>query len=70
MYIVLHVCINIWCVKWDNITIVNCLIDMIDTYSQALHDPFAHGRGQVKSNTLTCTPRNNGCVPNQIAGKV
>ena len=26
-----------------------------------------HGRGRVKSNTLTCTP---SCVPNQIAGKV
>ena len=38
--------------------------------SQASRDPSAHGRGQVKSNTLTCTPRNNSCVPNQIAGNV
>ena len=38
--------------------------------SQASRDPSAHRRGQVKSNTLTCTPRHNSCVPNQIAGKV
>ena len=28
-----------------------------------------HGRGQVKSNTLTCTPHNNSCMPNKIAGR-
>ena len=31
--------------------------------SQVLHDPSAHRRGQVKSNTLTCTSCNNSCVP-------
>ena len=35
--------------------------------SQASRDPSSQ---KVKSNTLTCAARHNGCVPNQIAGKV
>ena len=38
-------------------------------HSQALRDPSLL-KGQVKSNTLTCAAHHNGCVPNQIAGKV
>ena len=37
--------------------------------SQASRDPSSR-KGQVKSNKLTCAARHNGCVPNQIAGKV
>ena len=37
--------------------------------SQASRDPSSR-KGQVKSNTLPCAARHNGCVPNQIAGKV
>ena len=46
------------CVSWT----LPCIV-------KASCDPSAHGRGQVKSNTLTCAPCNNSCVPNQIAGK-
>ena len=37
--------------------------------NRASRDPSSW-KGQVKSNTLTCAARHNGCVPNQIAGKV
>ena len=37
--------------------------------SQASRDPSPR-KSQVKSNTLTCAAGYNGCVPNQIAGKV
>ena len=43
---------------------------MMQLASQALRDPSTHGKVQVKSNTMTCTPRNNSCVPNQIAEMV
>ena len=44
-------------------------IHFMSKVSQALRDPSSQ-KGQVKSNTLTCAARHNGCVPNQIAGKV
>ena len=44
-------------------------IRFMSKVSQASRDPSSR-KGQVKSNTLTCAARHNGCVPNQIAGKV